>query len=102
MSSDDWFRRDHHILYLSIQLQARAGEDAVVGVRNGRLLLRIKAPPVDGKANHRLLEFLADRLGVPRSRLKIVRGEHSRYKLVAVSEGGAVIDPRDSLLKAPG
>ena len=65
MSSDDWFRRDHHILYLSIQLQARAGEDAVVGVRNGRLLLRIKAPPVDGKANHRLVEFLADRLGVP-------------------------------------
>ena len=40
MSSDDWFRRERHILYLSIQLQARAGEDAVVGVRNGRLLLR--------------------------------------------------------------
>jgi len=102
MSSDDWFRRERHILYLSIQLQARAGEDAVVGVRNGRLLLRIKAPPVDGKANHRLVEFLADRLGVPRSRFKIVRGEHSHYKLVAVSEGDSELDPQASLLKAPG
>jgi uncharacterized protein (TIGR00251 family) len=99
LNNKGWFRRERDTLYLSIQIQTRAGKDEIAGIRNGRLLLRIKTPPVDGKANLRLLEFLAERLHVPRSRLKIVQGEHNRYKVVAVSECG-IIDPGVALFAA--
>lgn len=98
MSSEGWFRRERNTLYLAIQIQTRAGKDEIAGIRNGRLLIRIKTPPVDGKANQRLLEFLAEKLHVPRSRLRITHGEHNRYKVVAVSECGMIIDPGITLL----
>jgi len=97
MSSEGWFRRERDILYLDVQIQTRAAKDEVAGIRNGRLLLRIKSPPVDGKANMHILEFLAERLHVPRSRLKIAHGEHHRYKVVAVSDSNGAIDPGSSL-----
>ncbi len=53
----------------------------------GRLLrVRLQAPPVDGKANKALVNFLAKELGVARSRVKIVKGETSRVKVLEVPE----------------
>ncbi|MFT5469485.1 MAG: hypothetical protein ACI8UO_004606 [Verrucomicrobiales bacterium] len=53
---------------------------------HGRQVLRIKlnAPPVDGKANQQLLKFLGKTLGVPKTRLTIIRGEKSRLKTIAI------------------
>jgi uncharacterized protein len=93
MSSEGWFRREQDFLFLEVQIQTRAGKDEIAGIRNGRLLLRIKSPPVDGKANLRVLEFLAEKLHVPRSRLRIAQGEHHRYKVIEVSDGSGAIDP---------
>ena len=48
------------------------------------------APPVDGKANAALCAFVAERAGVPPSRVDVVRGMTSRDKVVrveGVSEG---------------
>ena len=55
-----------------------AGGSAVV-------VVRINAPPVDGKANERVREVLAELLDVPRSRVTIVRGESAREKDIAVA-----------------
>ena len=55
------------------------------GLFDGALRVRLSAPPVDGKANEALLGFLADALGVPRSRLELVSGQTSRKKRVAVA-----------------
>lgn len=55
-----------------------AGGSAVV-------VVRINAPPVDGKANERVREVLAALLAVPRSRVSIVRGESAREKDIAVA-----------------
>ena len=55
-----------------------AGGSAVV-------VVRINAPPVDGKANERVREVLAALLAVPRSRVCIVRGESAREKDIAVA-----------------
>jgi uncharacterized protein (TIGR00251 family) len=55
-----------------------AGGSAVV-------VVRINAPPVDGKANERVREVLAKLLEVPRSRVTIVRGESAREKDIAVA-----------------
>lgn len=67
-----------------MHVQPGASRSGVAGLHGERLKLRLAAPPVDGKANAALIEFLADRLGVPRRDLRIAAGEASRIKRVAV------------------
>jgi uncharacterized protein (TIGR00251 family) len=69
---------------IQVRVQPRARKDEVASERNGRLVVRITAPPVDGKANAALRKLLAKRLGVPASAVTVVRGEASRDKLVEV------------------
>jgi uncharacterized protein len=53
-------------------------------VRNGAPVIRVAAPPVEGAANEALIEFLSDKLNVPRRAVRILGGEHGRQKRVAV------------------
>jgi uncharacterized protein len=69
---------------LRVRVQPRARRDEVVGERTGAVVIRLAAPPVDGKANAALCAFVADRAGVPRSRVQVVRGTTSRDKVVRV------------------
>jgi uncharacterized protein len=70
---------------LSIRVQPRAKRDEVVGERAGAIVIRLAAPPVDGKANAALTAFIAKAAGVPRSRVEIVRGASARDKVVRVT-----------------
>ena len=69
---------------ISIRLQPRARRDEVVGERAGAVVIRVTAPPVDGKANAALCAFIARAAGVPPSRVSVVRGQTSRDKVVRV------------------
>ena len=70
---------------LALKVIARAGKTALAGTRGGALLVRLAAAPVDGAANDALLAFLADILDVPKSRLTLIAGSHSRSKRVKVA-----------------
>ncbi|TMD74924.1 MAG: DUF167 domain-containing protein [Chloroflexi bacterium] len=61
----------------------------------GRLKVRLTAPPVDGAANEALVALLAERLGVPKRQVVIVRGATSRLKVVEV----AGLNPGDLRLR---
>jgi uncharacterized protein (TIGR00251 family) len=69
---------------LHVRLQPRARREEVVGERAGAVVIRVTAPPVDGKANAALCAFVARAAGVPRSRVRVVRGHGSRDKVVRV------------------
>ena len=69
---------------LRVRLQPRAKRNELVGVREGTLVVRVTAPPVDGKANAALCKLLAKRLGVPPSTVAVVRGQSAREKVVHV------------------
>jgi uncharacterized protein (TIGR00251 family) len=69
---------------LSVRVQPRAKRDEVVGERAGAIMIRLTAPPVDGKANAALCAFVARRLKVPGSRVAVVRGQTSRDKVIRV------------------
>jgi len=71
---------------ISIRLQPRARRDEVVGERAGAVVIRVTAPPVDGKANAALCAFIARAAGVPPSRVSVVRGQTSRDKVVRVED----------------
>ncbi|MBM3136929.1 MAG: DUF167 domain-containing protein [Chloroflexi bacterium] len=49
---------------------------------DGSLKLKIHAKPVDGKANQELVEFLSRELGISRTEIVFIRGEHSKRKVL--------------------
>jgi uncharacterized protein len=70
---------------LALRVQPRSRKNEIAGERAGALLVRVTAPPVDGKANQAVRRLIAKRLGVPAGRVSIVRGESSHDKLVEVA-----------------
>lgn len=70
---------------LAIRVTPRGRRDEVVEVLADQTVkIRLTAPPVEGKANEALIEFLAKVLQVPTSRIEIIAGEASRDKLVTI------------------
>lgn len=65
-------------------MQPGAKRSEFAGRHGERIKLRLAAPPVEGKANAALIEFLAEYFGVPRRNVTIVSGVRSRAKRVAV------------------
>ena len=82
---------------VEIRLHPRGGRDQVMGERDGAVLIRISAPPVDGKANAALITFVAKTIGVPKGAVTIIRGETSRTKVIRVA-GRAADDVHAALL----
>jgi uncharacterized protein YggU (UPF0235/DUF167 family) len=77
-----------------VRLTPRAkGRDALTGLREGVLTARVSAPPVDGRANAALCALLAAALGVPKSRVEVIRGHTAREKVVR-AEGVTDADVR--------
>lgn len=71
---------------LTVRVTPRAGRSAVVGYRDGMLLVKLAAPPVDGAANEALVALLAAALDVPKRAIEIVSGAKSRTKRVAIAD----------------
>ena len=69
---------------LALRVQPRSRSDEIAGERAGALLVRVTAPPVDGKANEAVRKLVSKRLGVPVNRISVVRGKSSRDKLIEV------------------
>jgi uncharacterized protein len=70
---------------ISVRVQPRASRDEIVGERGGALVVRLTAPPVEGRANQALCRLLAKRLRIAPSRVEVVRGAGSRDKLVRIN-----------------
>jgi uncharacterized protein (TIGR00251 family) len=71
-------------LILDIKVIPRAGRTALAGTRDGAVLIRLAAAPVDGAANAELIAFLSDLLDIPQRNIAIVSGEKGRQKRVRI------------------
>lgn len=70
---------------LAIRVTPRASRNEIVEIlSDGTVKIRLTAPPVEGKANLALVEFLAEVLELPANRIEIVAGTTGRDKLVSV------------------
>jgi uncharacterized protein (TIGR00251 family) len=61
-----------------------ASRTEVAGLHGDRLKVRVNAAPEKGAANRKLLEFLAERLKVPKKAVRLSAGAGSREKTVEV------------------
>ena len=74
----------HGVLLLPVRVQPKAPAGAIVGEHAGALKIKVTAAPENGRANRAAVKFLAGKLGLRRSDISIVSGEHSRDKLFAI------------------
>jgi uncharacterized protein len=82
---------------LNIRVQPRAKRTEVAGERAGAILVRVNAPPVDGRANEAVCRLIAKRLGVASGAVRVVRGDTARDKVVRV-DGIDAVAARAALL----
>jgi uncharacterized protein YggU (UPF0235/DUF167 family) len=85
---------------ITVRLRPAAGTDAIDGEREGVLLARVRAPPLQGRANDALCRLIAKRARVGVQRVSVVRGMRSREKLVRV-QGLELAQLRRALGLAP-
>jgi len=84
---------------ISIRVRPRSSRSGVVKDTGGRLVVCVHAPAAEGAANRECVAVLAQVLGVAKSAVRIVRGEKSRSKQIAV-EGLGAADVRAQLARA--
>lgn len=85
---------------LRVRVQPRASRDAIAGERQGALVVRLTAPPVEGAANAALVRLLGRVLGIAPSAISVLRGAAGRDKLLRV-EGVGAEDVRARLAGPP-
>jgi len=81
------FRIDGDTIRLEIKAIPGASKTELAGVKDDRLRIWLAAAPEDGKANVEMLNFLSKTLGCPKRDLRIISGEKSRLKVIAIPVG---------------
>lgn len=92
-----WIQETPEGVIFKAAIQPRGSRNEIVGLKGDALKIRLTAPPVQGAANKKCVEFLAESLKVRKSDVEIVQGQGSRIKQILVRW----VTPRkiESLLK---
>jgi uncharacterized protein (TIGR00251 family) len=85
---------------LALRVSPNAGRNEISGYKEGVLQVKVAAAPVKGKANKALTDLLAERLGIRKSAITIIKGETSRNKVVLIN--GISSENLSKLLNIPG
>lgn len=73
---------------IAVHVTPKSGRDEVAGWRGGELSVRVTVAPEGGRANAAVCAVLARELGVPKSAVRVVRGEAARHKQVEIDGVG--------------
>jgi uncharacterized protein len=80
-----YVRQQGETVVLSVKVQPRASRNQIGPIEGPELKVKITAPPVDAAANEALVRLLADQLDCSRGAVRILRGQTSRHKVLAIS-----------------
>lgn len=79
-----WYRIDGDRIFLTLHIQPGAKRTEIAGIHDDALKIRIAAPPVEGQANAKLLDFLKKAFDVPSSQVILKQGSSGRRKVVEI------------------
>ena len=82
--TDTWYTWRNNSLILRLHLQPGARKNEITGLLNNRLRIKIKAPPVGGKANREIIDMLADEFKTRKSHINITSGKLNRNKTIDI------------------
>lgn len=91
-----WLKLTDDSIVLQITARPNASKSEFAGIQDGRLKIRLKAPPVDGAANKALIAFLNKQLKTAKNAIIIIKGHTSRSKTVSLPRS----ETAENLLKA--
>ncbi len=80
-----FFSWKNNVLLLHVVIQPGASKDEITGLHNGRLKICLKAPPVDGKANQYLIQYLARFFKLPKKCIQLTKGQNNRLKTLHIA-----------------
>lgn len=83
---------------IQVKVLTRSSKDQIIGKEGNVLKVKLTAPPVDGKANKALIDLLARRLGVSKTKIEIISGRRSRLKSLLIH--GLTLEKITQLLKS--
>lgn len=86
-----WYSKTTTGYLIAVHAQPGAKKSEISGLHGDRLKVRIAAPPVEGRANEALVAFLSERLGLPRAKVRVMKGQQGRAKLIEIAD--TAIDP---------
>lgn len=78
------FQQTEEGVIISLYILPNAPKSQIIGEHNGALKIKIKAPPVDGKANEEIVRFLSKKLELSKSKIEILKGDKSKLKKVLI------------------
>lgn len=84
-------------MILRIKVKPGAKSNTIKKESDGTLSIRVAAPPVDGKANKMLLEFLSSVFDIPKTSISLKSGESSRYKTLILPDTARINDILSSI-----
>ena len=85
-----WYYWRGETLYLKVHVSPQNRRNEIGDASSGRLRIRLKAPPVEGKANKELIRMMASEFDSAKSRVRIAMGARGRDKLVAIDSPGSI------------
>jgi len=69
---------------ITVHVKPNARQETVAVREDGVYIVKVSVPPVEGKANERLVEVLSRHFGRPRSAIQILKGTHGRHKIIEI------------------
>lgn len=82
---DDWILSSSKDTILKVLISPQSRKNEIIGIYQNQLKIKIIAPPVDGKANECLLEYLSQILSIRISALEIIKGQTSKSKQIKIA-----------------
>jgi uncharacterized protein (TIGR00251 family) len=76
--------KDSSEVLLKVYLQPKSSKNEIAGAYRDGIKIRVTAPPSEGKANKALIKLLAKELRIPESNIEILKGHHSREKILKI------------------
>lgn len=88
-----WYKCHQDEISLNVYVQPGAKRTEINGLHGNALKIRLNTPPVDGRANDALIQYLAARFGVTVKQVSLKKGEKSRHKVVVIK--GSDVKPSE-------
>lgn len=76
----DWLQSRSGGVTIDVKVTPKSSRESIGPERDGRLVVKVSAPPEDGKANAAVCKLIAKQLGLAKSRVTVDTGETSRSK----------------------
>lgn len=70
---------------ITVEVKLKSKIESIEKIDEGHYIIRTNTPPIEGAANKKIIELMAKELGVPKSKLEIIRGLQSKKKILKVT-----------------